>query len=77
MGLRKHDTLDITIYTIDTQMYDFYKMVNDVLNTSTMSSTAPYNPKSNISNGMLGYFAAYTKKTFRVFVDKKEYYFEK
>ncbi len=57
----KGDTLTVQLLSIDKAAYDYYNTLNDIL-TSDRAPTAlaPANPNTNLSNGSLGYFAAYT-----------------
>jgi hypothetical protein len=72
--LEEDDYFGFSVVTIDEPIYDFLRMMNDVMNTNTMSSTAPYNPESNISNGMLGYFGAIVPIEFNIRINTGEYY---
>jgi hypothetical protein len=56
--INPHDTLRAELDAIDKPVYDYWY----TLNNSTLSSqtAAPANPPSNISNGALGYFSAYS-----------------
>ncbi len=51
------DTVKVELYAIDNGVYNYFNLVNDVL-FSAMSSSTPFNPESNISGGILGYFMA-------------------
>ncbi|MFP4488170.1 MAG: DUF4249 domain-containing protein [Bacteroidales bacterium] len=51
------DTVRVELYAIDNGVYNYFNLVNDVL-FSAMSSSTPFNPESNISGGILGYFMA-------------------
>ncbi len=51
------DTVRVELYAIDHDVYNYFNLVNDVL-FSAMNSSTPFNPKSNISGGILGYFMA-------------------
>jgi hypothetical protein len=52
------DTLQAELDAIDKPIYDYwYTLNNSTLSTQT---AAPANPPSNISNGALGYFSAYS-----------------
>ncbi|MDZ7739284.1 MAG: DUF4249 family protein [Bacteroidales bacterium] len=53
----KTDTVKVELYAIDRGVYNYFNLVNDVL-FSAMSSSTPFNPESNISGGILGYFMA-------------------
>ncbi|MDT8402144.1 MAG: DUF4249 family protein [Bacteroidales bacterium] len=51
------DTVRVELYAIDKAIYTYFNLVNDVL-FSAMSSSTPFNPSSNFSPGILGYFMA-------------------
>ncbi|HEX9006374.1 MAG TPA: DUF4249 domain-containing protein [Bacteroidota bacterium] len=54
------DTLTVRLCSIDKATYDYYRTVNDVIQSDRSPlSVAPGNPSSNITNGSLGYFTAY------------------
>ena len=55
---KKNDTISIELCSIDEKVYTYYSTLADVMNTNPMSTSAPANPISNISNGALGYFGA-------------------
>ncbi len=54
------DSITIELNSIGFNTYEYYRTLNDALNSGGMGST-PYNPISNLSNKALGYFGAYTK----------------
>ena len=55
------DTLTVKLYSIDKATYDYYLTVNNILGSDRSPlSIAPANPNTNISNGSLGYFTAYS-----------------
>jgi hypothetical protein len=59
------DTLTVQLFAIDYATYEYFKTVDAILTSDrSPTSLAPANPNTNLSNGSLGYFAAYT-------VDKK------
>jgi hypothetical protein len=52
---------EVRLYTIDKPIYDYYKQLDDILFWKRRYiPPVPYNPKSNLNNGALGYFAAWT-----------------
>lgn len=53
----RSDTVKVELYAIDRGVYNYFNLVNDVL-FSAMRSSTPFNPESNISGGILGYFMA-------------------
>lgn len=58
---QQSDTVVVELYTLDVQTYDYYKTLFSISGgADMMSPTTPANPNTNISNGALGYFGAYT-----------------
>jgi hypothetical protein len=52
------------IKTIDKATYDYFYTLRDVLSSDqAATSLAPANPNTNLTNGSLGYFSAYTVDT--------------
>ena len=58
------DTVKVDLLCIDKSAYDYFNTLDDIL-TSDRAPTAlaPANPNTNLSNGALGYFAAWTVDT--------------
>jgi hypothetical protein len=54
------DTITVDLLSIDQPTYDYYKTLQ-AIRSSDQNATAlsPANPNTNLSNGSLGYFAAY------------------
>lgn len=60
------DTITVELLSIDQASYDYFNTLNDILTSDRApTSLAPANPNTNLTNGSLGYFAAYT-------IDKKK-----
>ncbi|TAL59783.1 MAG: DUF4249 domain-containing protein [Bacteroidetes bacterium] len=58
---QQFDTVVVELYTLDVQTYDYYKTLFSISGgAEMMSMTTPANPNTNINNGALGYFGAYT-----------------
>jgi hypothetical protein len=58
---QQSDTVVVELYTLDVQTYDYYKTLFQISGGAEMMSlTTPANPNTNLSNGALGYFGAYT-----------------
>jgi hypothetical protein len=53
--------VEVQLFSIDESLYNYFRQLDDILfwKRRVMPPT-PYNPVSNISNGALGYFAAWT-----------------
>jgi Domain of unknown function (DUF4249) len=61
------DTITVDLMSIDKAAYDYYNTLNDILMSDRApTSLSPANPTSNISNGSLGHFSAYTIDSKRV-----------
>ena len=58
---QQSDTVVVELYTLDAQTFEYYNTLFQISGGSEMMSfTTPANPNTNISNGALGYFGAYT-----------------
>jgi hypothetical protein len=55
------DTLTVQLLNIDEITYNYFKQLRDITNAGRLMSTStPDNPDNNLSNGALGYFAAWS-----------------
>ena len=55
------DTLTVELLCIDQASYDYFRTLNNILTSDRApTSLAPTNPNTNLTNGSLGYFSAYT-----------------
>ena len=55
------DTVWVDLLSIDKASYDYFNTLNNVLTSDrSPTSLAPANPNSNLTNGALGYFAAFS-----------------
>ena len=55
------DTISVDLLAIDKSTYDYFNTLRDILSSDgAATSLAPANPNTNLSNGALGYFSAYT-----------------
>ena len=53
-------TINVLLYSIDEAIYNYFLQMNDILFWKRrILPPSPYNPTSNLSNGALGYFAAW------------------
>lgn len=58
---QQSDTVVVELYSLDQKTYDYYKTLFQISGGAEMMSfTTPANPNTNLSNGALGYFGAYT-----------------
>ncbi len=61
------DILTVELLSIDDPTYEYYHTVNAILSSDrSPTSLSPANPNTNINNGALGYFAAYTIDSARI-----------
>ncbi|HEX9509164.1 MAG TPA: DUF4249 domain-containing protein [Puia sp.] len=58
--LQKGDTLQLKMYCVDKNIYDYFNTLTGVTGNNNFQSATPANPNTNISNGALGYFSAHT-----------------
>jgi len=65
-----NDTVKVQLISLDESAYDYFKTFEELVNNNP-GSAAPANPNSNISNGALGYFSAWSSHT-RTFILKTE-----
>jgi hypothetical protein len=55
------DTISVELLSIDQASYEYFQTLNDILTSDRApTSLAPTNPNTNLTNGSLGYFSAYT-----------------
>jgi len=55
------DTVWVDLLSIDKSAYDYFNTLNDILTSDrSPTSLAPANPNTNLTNGSLGYFGAWT-----------------
>ncbi|MEA1886417.1 MAG: DUF4249 family protein [Bacteroidota bacterium] len=62
------DTVKVEFYAIDRKVYNYFNLVNDVL-FSPMNSSTPFNPASNFTGGILGYFMAASFDSKTIIID--------
>jgi hypothetical protein len=61
------DTITVDLLSLDRAAYDYYRTLNDILTSDrSPTSLSPANPNTNLSNGSLGYFAAYAIDTKKI-----------
>jgi hypothetical protein len=55
------DTITVELLSIDRATYDYFNTLRDVLSSDrSPTSLSPTNPMTNLNNGSLGYFSAWT-----------------
>lgn len=55
------DVIVAELRSIDQAVFDYFFSIEDALTGNSFTSAAPANPKTNWSNGALGYFGAWSK----------------
>lgn len=56
------DTVQVELWSIDAASHAFYSTLADVITVNPFTSSAPYNPTSNVTNG-IGVFCVYQRST--------------
>ena len=60
------DTLTVTLYSLDQATYDYYNTLRSIVSFDrSPTALSPANPNTNLSNGSLGYFAAFAVDSIR------------
>jgi hypothetical protein len=61
-SLKSGDSVTVALQAIDRDVYEYLRMLNELQQEDLLGQPASYaNPTSNISNGALGYFNAYSE----------------
>lgn len=70
-----NDTITVELLSINKETYNYYKTLINIVGGNTgggpagqMSGSTPANPESNLSNGAMGYFSAYTVSTNTIII---------
>ncbi len=66
--MKPKDTLLLTMRGVDENIYNYFFTLANVTGNNSFQSTTPANPITNISNGALGYFSAYTANAVKLIV---------
>ena len=69
-GAEVGDTNVVVLMSIDKRAYDYYHTLEEILRTNPLFGSTPANPNTNLTNGALGYFAAYTVSTKPIIITK-------
>jgi Domain of unknown function (DUF4249) len=64
------DTDIIELSSLDNQTYEYYRTLEDLLNTNPIFGSTPANPNTNLDNGALGYFGAAAVASRRIRITK-------
>lgn len=63
------DEVEIQLYSMDESVYTYFYQLDDILFWKRrVIPPVPYNPESNINNGSLGFFAAWTFDSEKIFL---------
>jgi len=61
---------EVRVFSIDESVYKYFMQLNDILFWKRrLMPPTPYNPVSNVSNGALGYFAAWAYDSETIFLE--------
>ncbi len=60
--LASGDSLRVEMQNIDANVYEYFRTLNLILTTNPATATTPANPRSNFSDGVLGYFSAHSRR---------------
>ena len=66
-----NDTVSIQLISLDEGAYEYFHTFQELINVNP-GSAAPANPTSNISNGALGYFSAWSADEKTVIIEEEE-----
>jgi len=58
-GVELGDTAVVELMSIDKKAFDYFHTLDEILRTNPFFGSTPANPNTNLTNGALGYFAAY------------------
>ncbi len=61
------DTAKVELFSIDRNAWEYLSSLRELVNQNP-GSPSPANPLSNLSNGALGYFSAWTKSTSEIVI---------
>ncbi len=59
-NLNKNDTVFVELQSVDTPVYNYFRVLSNLGLGDSGDIATPANPPSNISNGALGYFSAHS-----------------
>jgi len=63
------DTITLELLSIDKPAYDYFSTLRDILSSDrSPTSLSPANPNTNLTNGSLGYFAAFAMDTKKIVI---------
>lgn len=68
LRLKTGDSVVVQLQSIDKYVYEYFRTFNLSGGEGSFNSSSPANPTSNVSNGALGYFSAYSVSTKTIVV---------
>lgn len=66
----EQDTVVIELQTLAKSTYDYYRTLSSLFEDGMIGNASPSNPITNLSNGALGYFGAYTVSRDTLIISK-------
>ena len=60
--LASGDSVRVEMQNVDADVYEYFRTLNQILQSNPLFSTTPTNPKSNFSGSVLGYFSAHSRR---------------
>ncbi|WP_201978278.1 DUF4249 domain-containing protein [Hymenobacter rubidus] len=62
------DSARVEMQNVDVDVYEYFRTLNQILQSNPMTSASPANPKSNFTGGVLGYFSAHSRRQRTILV---------
>ena len=62
------DTTRVELFSIDRETYEYYRTLEDLLDSNPIFGSTPANPNTNLTNGALGYFGACAVSTKTIII---------
>jgi hypothetical protein len=67
--VQRGDTITLELLSIDKAAYDYFSTLRNILSSDrSPTSLSPANPNTNLTNGSLGYFAAFAMDTKKIII---------
>ena len=63
-----NDTVTVELLSLNKTTYDYFKTLADITEDGMGRGTAPANPVTNLSNGAMGYFGAFTISSMTIII---------
>lgn len=62
------DTTRVELFSLDRETYEYYRTLEDLLDSNPVFGSTPANPNTNLTNGALGYFGACALSTKTIII---------